>query len=333
MESMIYGVDLGWASQLEDMGYRWLNEAGEETDIIEASKEIGANAVRLRVFVNPPKEAFWQKREDERCMLGFCDMKNVLKMAKRAKAGGMKLMIDFHYSDHFADPVFQDLPKEWEGDTDRQLETKVSEHTKEVLELLVKHDIYPEWVQVGNEINNGMMWPKGGLKESPKQLVRFLNAGYDAVKEVCPDCQVITHLAAVCDDTLCRPFLDNFFAENGKTDILGFSYYPYWEQFESDKDMLSEKLKKYSADYHKPVMITEVGGPDYDEEGSYKILADCIGAMKEQGQKEAGIFYWEPEITSEILPDKYPLGAAKLVGKKTLQYTKALRVYKNLKIV
>lgn len=92
--------------------------------------------------------------------------------------------------------------------------------------------------------------------------------------------------------------------------------------------MLSEKLKKYSADYHKPVMITEVGGPDYDEEDSYKILADCIAAMKEQSQKEAGIFYWEPEITSEILPDKYPLGAAKLVGKKTLQYTKALRAYK-----
>lgn len=327
MSNMIYGVDLGWAGQLEDMGYRWLNRAGEETDIMEASKEIGANAVRLRVFVNPPKEAFWKKREDERCMLGFCDMKNVLKMAKRVKKSGMKLMIDFHYSDHFADPEFQDIPEEWKDDTDGRLEERVSEHTRKVLGLLAENDIYPEWVQVGNEINNGLMWPRGDLKESPKRLVHFLNAGYDAVKEVCPDCQVITHLAAVCDEPLCRPFLDNFFAENGRTDILGFSYYPYWEQFESDKDMLSEKLKKYSADYHKPVMIVEAGGPDYDAEGSYKIIADCIGALKEQGQKETGIFYWEPEITSEILPDKYPLGAAKLVGEKTLQYTRALQAY------
>lgn len=329
MKKMIYGVDLGWAGQLEAMGYRWLGEDGKETDIIGASKELGANAVRLRVFVDPPKDSFWQKREDEMCMLGFCDTENVLKMSKRVKEHGMKLMIDLHYSDHFADPVYQDLPQAWKGDTDRQLEGRVSEYTKEVLTVLAKHDIRPEWVQVGNEINNGMMWPKGDLKESPKQLVRFLNAGYNAVKEVCPDCQVITHLAAVCDEAQCEPFLDNFFAENGKTDILGFSYYPYWERFESDKDMLSGKLKKYSADYHKPVMIVEVGGLDHDEEGSYKIMADCIGAMKEQDQDEAGIFYWEPEVTAEILPDRYPLGAARLVDEKVLMYTKTLQAYRD----
>ena len=83
MKKMIYGVDLGWAGQLENMGYRWLNEAGKETDIIAASKELGANAVRLRVFVDPPKEAFWKKQENETCMLGFCDAKSVLKMAER----------------------------------------------------------------------------------------------------------------------------------------------------------------------------------------------------------------------------------------------------------
>lgn len=128
-----------------------------------------------------------------------------------------------------------------------------------------------------------------------KQLVRFLNADYDAVKNVCPDSRVITHLASVCDDTLCRPFLDNFFAENGKTDILGFSYYPYWEQFESDKDILSQKLKEHSKTYHKPVMIVETGGLDYDDEESYKIVTDCINAMKDQqGQDEKGVFYWEP---------------------------------------
>ncbi len=78
------------------------------------------------------------------------------------------------------------------------------------------------------------------------------------VKEVCPDSQVITHLASVLNDDLCVPFLENFSAEKGKTDILGFSYYPYWEKFESDKDVLSAKLKEYTRKYHKPVMIAEV---------------------------------------------------------------------------
>ncbi len=330
MRKMIYGVDLGWVTQLEAMGYRWQNEVGEEKDIVEISRGLGVNAVRLRVFVNPPKGAFWQKTENEICMLGYCDAENVLKMADRVTKQGMKLMIDFHYSNHFADPMYQDLPQEWRNDTDRELERRVSDHTREVLKLLLEHGIRPDWVQTGNEINNGLMWPRGNLREKPKQLVRFLNAGYDAVKEVCPDCQVITHLAAVCDESLCRPFLDNFFTENGRTDILGFSYYPYWERFESDKDRLSEKLREYAGTYHKPVMIVETGGLDYDDEGSYKIVTDCIGAMKEQGdQEESGIFYWEPEATAEILPDGYPLCAARLAEEKILRYNKALQAYRD----
>ena len=241
----------------------------------------------------------------------------------------MKLMIDFHYSDHFADPLYQDIPQEWENDTDQQLEKRVADHTEDVLRLLTEHDIYPEWVQVGNEINNGMMWPRGSLKEAPKQLVRFLNVGYDAVKKVCPNCQVITHLASVCDDAQCKPFLENFLTEKGKTDILGFSYYPYWEKFESDKDRLSEKLKEYSKLCHKPVMIVEVGAPDYEEEEGYQVMKHCIDAMEElKEQEELWIFYWEPEATAKILPDAYPLGASKRVGEKTLQYNKALHAYK-----
>lgn len=330
MRKMIYGVDLGWASQLESMGYRWLNESGNETDILTASKEMGADAVRLRVFVNPPKEAFWMKRENEKVMLGFCDGQSVLQMAERVKEQDMKLMIDFHYSDHFADPLFQDIPEAWKDDSDEELEKKVYGHTKEVLELLAEHSIYPEWVQVGNEINNGIMWPKGSLKEAPEALVRFLNAGYDAVKEVCPDTQVVTHLASVCDESLCEPFWQNFFEHGGKTDILGFSYYPYWENFKSDQEKLAGYLKRYAEEYHKPVLIAEVGGPDYDEEESCKIMQDAIGAMKEmEDQEELAIFYWEPEATKEILTDGYPLCAAKLVGEKTLQYTKTLRAYRD----
>lgn len=327
MKKMIYGVDLGWASQLESMGYRWLDKQGKEADLFTILKSFGVNAIRLRVFVNPPKEAFWMKHSDEKVMLGFCDSQGMLHTAKRVKQHGMKLMVDFHYSDHFADPVVQDIPEEWKNDHDERLEEKIYQHTRQVLEQLREQDIYPEWVQVGNEINNGMIWPKGSLKDAPEALVRFLNSGYEAVKEVCPNCQVITHLASVCDQSLCVPFWENFFKNHGKTDILGFSYYPYWENFESDKKRLADCLNDYTKTYHKPVMITEVGGPDNNEEISYKTLQDAISAMQEMDQEELGIFYWEPEATAQILPDRYPLCAAKIVGEKVLQFNQALEAY------
>lgn len=330
MKEMIYGVDLGWFTQLESMGYRWLDENGDETDIFTASKEMGVNAVRLRIFVNPPKDAFWMKRGTERVMLGFCDAESILSISKRIKASGMKLMTGFHYSDHFADPEIQDIPEEWKDDTGRQLADRVYSHTKEVLALLADNEIYPEWVQVGNEVNNGIMWPKGSLAEAPESLVRFLNAGYDAVKEISPGSKVITHLASVCNRSLCEPFLENFFKNGGKTDILGFSYYPYWEKFESDKDFLAGYLKFYSEKYQKPVMIVEVGGPNEDVAESYHTICDAINAMKEMNtQNHPGVFYWEPEAATEILPDKYPLSAAELVGEKTLKYTKALSAYRD----
>lgn len=330
MKEMIYGVDLGWANQLESMGYRWLDGKGQETDLLAASAEFGVNAVRLRVFVNPPAEAIWKKREDETCMLGFCDAESVLEMSRRVKACGMKLMIDFHYSDHFADPVFQDIPDAWKGEDDRQLEQRVYEHTREVLQLLADHGIVPDWVQVGNEINHGILETRGSLEKSPAQMVRFLNAGYDAVKEVCPECQVVTHLASVCSEEECEPFWENFFENSGKTDIMGFSYYPYWEHFESDSGRLAEYLKRYSAKYRKPVLIAEVGGLEDDEEGTYQIVKDCIEAMKTmEDQQELAVFYWEPEVASQVLPDHYPLGAAKLVAEKTLQYNRALAAYRD----
>lgn len=323
------GVDLGWISQLESRGFCWVDEKQQKTDPIRASKEMGADSVRLRVFVNPPREAFWEKKDGSVCMLGFCDAQNVLKTAKRVKEQGMRLMIDFHYSDHFADPFYQDIPQEWASDDDEELTKRVYQHTKDVLELLTENEIYPEWVQVGNEINPGLLLPRGDVKESPGQLVRFLNAGYDAVKECCPECQVITHLAGADDTKWCMPFLDSFFEQGGKTDILGFSYYPYWYQSKSDKEILAGCLKDYAGKYQKPVMIVEVGGEDTDEEGTCQLLADTIEAVKELPDNQGlGVFYWEPEVCAGILPDHYPLGAAKLLDEHTLQFTKVIPAYK-----
>ncbi len=185
-------------------------------------------------------------------------------------------------------------------------------------------------MQVGNEINNGIMWPKGRLQEYPEALVKFLNSGYDAVKEVFPDCQVVTHLAGIHEESWCVPFLDNFFAHSGKTDILGFSYYPYWAQFHSKEELLLNLLSFYREKYDKPVLIAEVGGDDRDEQETYELLCDCVNAINELPDESGkGVFYWEPEACRDILPDGYPLCAARVVGDHVLQYNKALTAYKN----
>ncbi len=322
------GVDLGWVSQLESLGYSWVDDAGARIDPILACRNMGANAVRLRTFVDPPKSAFWQKRESELVMLGFCDTDHVLEMAGRVREMEMDLMIDIHLSDHFSDPVFQDIPEAWKGHDGAQLTEDVYEHLKHQLSRFRDWDLVPRWVQVGNEINNGVLWPTAALAEDPSLLVRILNRGFDAVKEVFPECQVVTHLAGINDESRCVPFLDNFFSRGGKTDQIGFSYYPYWDQFESDADTLYGWLFKYEQAYDRPVLIAEVGGEDEDEQESFRTVRDCIEALQRLPDKRGrGVFYWEPDVNRSAVPDGYPLGACVPAGEKVLRFNRALLAY------
>lgn len=327
-----YGVDLGWASQLEQLGYHWINETGEEEDILQILKELGADSVRLRLFVHPTKDAYWQKRKNERVMLGFCDTESVLEMAKRVKQAGMRLMLDFHYSDHFADPQFQDIPDSWKNCNPEELCSNIHHYTVGTLQQMKNSGIFPEWVQVGNEINHGMMWPAGRLEKHPAELVQYLNAGYVAAKEVFPETKVVTHLAELnlVDDN--AVFFDSFFGHGGKTDVLGFSLYEYWsELFEHPYTKpVEEYLRAYHDRYGKPVLIAEVGGNYTDPDGTYDLIREGIAATKAvSGEEGTGIFYWEPEVPGNILEDSYPLGAAKLAGEKTIQFTKALTAYRD----
>lgn len=330
-----YGVDMGWLSQLESRGIRWVDGNQQEVDPIRMVKEMGADSVRFRIFVNPPKDAYWKKDGETVCMLGFCDAASVLEVSKRVRDEGMRLMLDFHYSDYFADPQHQDIPEEWRQDSPEQLTERVYQHTKDVMSLFVQNDVIPEWVQVGNEINPGLLLPAGSRAEHPEQMIAFLNAGYDAVKECCPDCQVITHISCVNFREACDPFLDTFFQYGGKTDILGFSYYPYWydriveEQEKKPEALFYNPLIYYAEVYKKPVMICEVGGLETDEEGTYQLLINTMEAVKQvPDHMGLGVFYWEPEVGSALLPDKYPLGAAIALDEKTVRFTKALTAYK-----
>lgn len=330
----VKGVDLGWLTQLEAAKVSWVDENGDKVDPLRYMKEMGVNGVRLRVFVNPPGDAYWSKKENERCMLGFCDIDSVVRMAKRVKTEGLSLMIDIHYSDHFADPEYQDIPEAWINEDFEGLKEKVTGHTVEVMAKLGEQGIVPDWVQVGNEINNGILRPVGSFRDNPEQLVELLNAGFDAVKKISPDTKVITHLSGLPILDWLDGFLSTFTKMGGKTDIFGFSYYPYWYRLfkpaygKHDKRVLREALEHIVSLYQKPVMIVETGEDQTQGELAKNMLQDIMEILDELPQTDdKGVFYWEPEVGKELLPDGYALGACRLVGENTLQFNEALRAY------
>lgn len=333
--SFAYGADIGWLSQLEASGVVWQDKAGTITDPLQLLKETGVDAIRLRIFVNPPQPARWEKRDKAVCMLGFSDTRGVLGMAKRVSQEGFRLMIDFHYSDHFADPEYQDIPEEWLKDSYEELLAHVYSHTYDFLMMLKANGITPEWVQVGNEINPGILLPVGGKVEHFDQLAGILNRGYDAVKAVDKSIKVITHLADGYDEELFTSYFDRFLTEySGKTDVIGMSFYPYWVKDKSGDPFARfvQNLNHMCTRYGKDVMICEIGEREENDEEAYALIQAAIAALKEiPDHRGLGIFYWEPEANSAHLPDGYPLGASKVVCGKVLQFNKALQAYRDAK--
>lgn len=148
----IKGADISWVPGQEQNGIVFKDSSGIQRDILDILKnDYQINTIRLRVFVNPSDD--WGN--------GLCDIASTVDMAKRIEQNGMKLMLTLHYSDSWADPGKQNPPAEWKNFNADQLETAVYNHTKEVMEALSVEGIYPVTVQIGNETNNGMLWPTG----------------------------------------------------------------------------------------------------------------------------------------------------------------------------
>ncbi|AWQ16461.1 arabinogalactan endo-1,4-beta-galactosidase [Bacillus velezensis] len=324
-----YGADIGWLKQMEDEGVRWLDDGGKQKDALQILKDHGINAVRLRVFVNPPSSYYWLKDGTTWTMLGYSDKAGVLAAAKRAKALGMKVMVDFHYSDVFADPGHQIKPNQWNGYSNSHLQAAVYNHTYDVMKELKNHGISPDWVQVGNEMNSGILLPDGSTNDFSK-LTGLLNKGYDAVKSVSPATKVISHLAHGTDNSLFRWWFDQFFKNGGKTDIIGVSFYPYWEgkPYWELTSHLSTNLNDIASRYNKEVMVVELGGDENNPKDSYWTIKDTIKLVKAvPNGKGTGVFYWEPEAHSSVLSDAYPLGATAKVSKNVLKYTTAIDAF------
>ena len=328
------GADIGWATEYEADGQYFYNKDGERRECSELMKELGLDALRFRVWVDPSKHGNWNGRDD------------LLVKASRARDLGMAIMIDFHYSDFWADPKKQNIPASWSGKSYEEIRELLAEHTRDVLQMLKDNGIKPRWVQVGNETSNGFLWTVRGdqwgdpvpdslgrvtilesvghLRNNPQQYAGLFAAGYDAVKSVFPKAEVIVHLDNGFDQALYDSNLDTLAKYGARWDMIGMSLYPYLaldSGLETDEEEAIthciENINHVWEKYRTPVMLVETGfevdesRPEVMEKGRDQ-LRRIIRESRATGHCR-GIFYWEPECR----PDRYKLGAFGSDGRPT----------------
>lgn len=302
-EQFALGADVSWITEMEKAGKKFYNQEGQQMEGMKLLQTMGMNTIRLRVWVDPAD--------------GWCNKEDLLVKAKRADSLGMQLMIDFHYSDWWADPGKQNKPASWVNYNLTELKSAVKNHTIEVLTLLKSNNIYPIWVQVGNETGNGMLWDTGKASLSMSNYVQLHNAGYEGVKEVFPNSKVMVHLHNGYDNGLFRWIFDGMKTYGGKYDIIGMSLYPSWSPYnwqETNTRCLTNMNDMVSR-YGKEVMIVETGMSWDNAAVAKSFLTDLILKVKSVNSGMGkGVLYWEPQSYNW---KGYTLGAFNLAGKPT----------------
>lgn len=279
------GADISFLPELEAKGMKFYDLDGKEKDAINILKEHGLNYVRLRIFNDPARDSGYSPGK------GFCDLEHTKQMAKRAKAAGMKLLLDFHYSDYWADPQKQYMPAAWRGKSITDLKTAVFDYTKMVMQSLKDQGTTPDMVQVGNEINHGMIWPHGEINNLDS-LAQLIYAGVQGVKAVAPSTTIMLHIALGGQNDESRFFIDNMFNRGVPFDVIGLSYYPKWHNTLADLDY---NLDDLATRYNKDVIVVE-----------YSHLKKEVNelAFNVKNGRGKGSCIWEPLNTWERFFDK-----------------------------
>ena len=311
-EDFIIGADLSMVIAVEQNGGVYYNDQGQEQDVFEILKEHGFNYLRVRLWNNP-----YDPKTGESYGGGENDIHYALTLAKRAKRVGMKILLDFHYSDHWADPEKQHAPREWLSLTLDVVEKKVYDYTYETLKIFEEQGVRPHMVQIGNEINNGMLWPYGRINYNVpvtyERLARLIKAGVKAVRDVSPKIQVALHLAEGGKFDVFDFFFGKMQEYEVDYDIIGLSYYPYWH---GTIDDLQYNMNNISAKYNKPVVVMEYAygftdlatehtaniynssmeaGYKTSFQGQATFIRDVIDAVNRvPNNMGLGAFYWEP---------------------------------------
>lgn len=268
------GADISWLQSQEDRGIRF-SDNGTEGDAIEILRDNGFNYIRLRIFVNPKSELGYSQRD------GYCDLEHTLEMARRIKDAGMYFLLDFHYSDNWADPAKQIMPQAWQTYSYDEVKEAVYNHTREVLEALNAQGTTPDMVQVGNEVSNGMLWPYGAVRHSFSGLCGLLKEGVRAVREYAPDAEVMIHVALGGQAEESERFFNAMAEYEVEYDIIGQSYYPEWHGTLAE---LEANLNKLVVQYNKPIIVVEYRDYYLDIERIVSSIPNNMGR---------GTFIWE----------------------------------------
>ncbi|HRN73795.1 MAG TPA: glycosyl hydrolase 53 family protein [Ginsengibacter sp.] len=299
----VKGADVSWITEMENQGKKFFNTSGTEEDLFAILKGVGMNAIRLRVWVAPPD--------------GYNAPTDVLAKAKRAASAGMDVLIDFHYSDSWADPGQQTIPASWTDHSLAALGEQVAAHTVAVLSQLKQAGVSVRWVQVGNETNDGMLWPTGKASVDMASFASLIDSGYSAVKSVYPQAKVIVHLSNGFDNSLFRWMFDGLKANGTRWDVIGMSMYPAVHNWKLLNEQALANMNDMVTRYDKEVMMVECGMPWDQPQGTRQFLTDLIQKVQsvEKG-RGIGVFYWEPEAYGNW--KGYTLGAFDNSGKPTV---------------
>jgi arabinogalactan endo-1,4-beta-galactosidase len=305
-EGFIKGVDISSLSKVEDHGGKFYDQ-GIEKDLIDILTSYGSNYARLKIWEDPIDAD------------GYNDLDDTIRKAKRINDAGMKLLLNFHYSNFWADPGKQGKPRAWEDLSFEELVDAVYNHTQTTISALQAAGITPAMIQIGNEIRPGMLFPDGKIENDDfSNLAVLLNAGIQAVRDAegGEDIEIMLHLDEGGDNNAYQWWFDGI-TEEGVTDyqVIGASYYPYWHGTLED---LQYNLNDISERYDKDVVVVETSYgftlddtdghgntfTEYEEgiagypatiEGQAKFLYDLVEVIKNvPNERGLGFFYWEP---------------------------------------
>ena len=295
----IVGADLSFLKQAEDSG-KTFKDGGVAKPGLLIFQDHGYNWIRLRLFNNPTELPN--------------NLEYTLALAKAAKKLGFHFLLDYHYSDTWADPGKQFTPKAWEGMTHPQLVKAVFEYTKQTISAFRDAGVLPDMVQIGNEVINGMMWPDGRLPGNWNNFAELINAGIAGVEagkgeEVRP--RIMIHIDRGGDKGHTREFFDKLNTYHVNYDVIGQSYYPWWHGSLND---LRENMVFMAKEYKKDIIVVEAAynwtpteykkqpGPFPESPEGQKQFLDEVNrvVLETPDGLGKGVFWWEPAVSGPL---------------------------------
>ncbi|MDD6156375.1 MAG: glycosyl hydrolase 53 family protein [Lachnospiraceae bacterium] len=316
MSRFIKGMDLSTLLEMERCGAKYYDH-GTEKDILQIMKEYNVDTIRLRLWNDPKSES------GEPYGAGNNDLAETIAIGKKVTEAGLGVLLNFHYSDFWADPGKQIKPKAWTNYGVEELEKAVYDFTEESLTKVLESGVNVTLIQVGNELSNGLLWPEGQVPNYDN-IAKFVSAGIRACRKVNPDIPIMIHLDNGGNNELYRRWFDNYIDRGADFDYIGLSYYPFWH---GRLDQLENNMNDIAVRYGKDLIIAEVSMgftmedyKDYeklsDEErkgyatrphliknidypmtiqGQTDFIKDLLGRLANvAGNHGAGFFWWEP---------------------------------------